>query len=288
MAICLGLSLSILDAVARGSVPVPYEHNWQWFSFAASLGGKPFLFDVPIGVLIDGPAALMLVVVTLVSLMVQLYSIAYMHEDTRYNRYFAFVSFFTASMLGLVISSNILVGFMSWELMGLSSYLLIGFWFEKDGPTHAQKKAFMTTKLGDCGLYLALLFIFAKVGSFQISQIHRFINQGLYDADGRHRDRARYPFWGHGEVRAVSAVYLASRRDGRSHARLGADPRRDHGRGGIFVVARLYFVFLAAPDVMLAAAWIGCSRPSSPPRWRLSATTSNACWPSRPSHSSAS
>ncbi|MEQ1919276.1 MAG: proton-conducting transporter membrane subunit, partial [Elusimicrobiota bacterium] len=178
MAICLGLSLSILAAVAGGTIPLPYEHNWQWFSFAASIGGKAFLYDMPIGVLIDGPAALLLVVVTLVSLMVQIYSIAYMHEDTRYKRYFAFVSFFTASMLGLVVSSNILVGFMSWELMGLSSYLLIGFWFEKDGPTEAQKKAFMTTKLGDSGLYLALLFIFAKVGSFQITQIHHFINQG--------------------------------------------------------------------------------------------------------------
>ena len=258
MAICLGLSLSILDAVARGSVPVPYEHNWQWFSFAASLGGKPFLFDVPIGVLIDGPAALMLVVVTLVSLMVQLYSIAYMHEDTRYNRYFAFVSFFTASMLGLVISSNILVGFMSWELMGLSSYLLIGFWFEKDGPTHAQKKAFMTTKLGDCGLYLALLFIFAKVGSFQISQIHRFINQGymtpavaavialgiLFGAMGK---SAQFPLF----------IWLPDAMEGPTpvsaliHAATMV-------AAGIFVVARLYFVFLAAPDVMLAAAWIGC------------------------------
>ncbi|MDD5303382.1 MAG: NADH-quinone oxidoreductase subunit L [Elusimicrobia bacterium] len=259
MAICLGLSLSILSAVAGGSVPLPYEHNWQWFSFAASIGGKSFIYDMPIGVLIDGPAALLLVVVTLVSLMVQIYSIAYMHEDTRYKRYFAFVSFFTASMLGLVVSSNILVGFMSWELMGLSSYLLIGFWFEKDGPTEAQKKAFMTTKLGDSGLYLALLFIFAKVGSFQITQIHQFINQGymtptvatviavgiLFGAMGK---SAQFPLF----------IWLPDAMEGPTpgsaliHAATMV-------AAGIFVVARLYFVFLAAPDAMLAAAWIGCA-----------------------------
>ena len=259
MAICLGLSLSILKAVAGGALPLPYEHNWQWFSFAASIGGKSFIYDMPIGVLIDGPSALLLVVVTLVSLMVQIYSIAYMHEDTRYRRYFAFVSFFTSSMLGLVVSSNILVGFMSWELMGLASYLLIGFWFEKDGPTEAQKKAFMTTKLGDSGLYLALLFIFAKVGSFQITQIHQFITHGymstttatviaagiLFGAMGK---SAQFPLF----------VWLPDAMEGPTpgsaliHAATMV-------AAGIFVVARLYFVFLAAPDVMLAAAWIGCA-----------------------------
>ncbi len=259
MAICLGLSLSILGAVMTGSVSVPYEHNWHWFSFAASIAGKPFLYDMPIGVLIDGPAALLLVVVTLVSLMVQIYSIAYMHEDTRYKRFFAFVSFFTAAMLGLVVSSNILVGFLSWELMGLSSYLLIGFWFEKDGPTEAQKKAFMTTKLGDSGLYLALLFIFAKVGSFQITQIQQFIHQGymtpavatviaigiLFGAMGK---SAQFPLF----------IWLPDAMEGPTpgsaliHAATMV-------AAGIFVVARLYFVFLAAPDAMLAAAWIGCA-----------------------------
>ncbi|PIR19119.1 MAG: NADH-quinone oxidoreductase subunit L, partial [Elusimicrobia bacterium CG11_big_fil_rev_8_21_14_0_20_64_6] len=258
MAICLGMSLSILAAVAGGSVSLPYEHNWPWFSFAASIGGKSFIYDMPIGVLIDGPVALMLVVVTLVSLMVQIYSIAYMHADTRFKRYFAFVSFFTASMLGLVVSSNILVGFMSWELMGLSSYLLIGFWFEKDGPTEAQKKAFMTTKLGDSGLYLALLFIFAKVGSFQITQIHQFINHGymtpvvatviaigiLFGAMGK---SAQFPLF----------IWLPDAMEGPTpgsaliHAATMV-------AAGIFVVARLYFVFLASPDAMLAAAWIGC------------------------------
>src|SRR5579859_3188122 len=170
MTLCLLLAVAIFAGFASGSVALPYEKNWDWFSFATSVGGKPFVYSMPVGVLIDPPAALLLVAVCLVSLMVQVYSIEYMHDDTRYKRYFAFVSFFTATMLGLVVSSNLLVGFMCWELMGLASYLLIGFWFERPGPCAAQIKAFMTTKLGDSGLYLALLLIYAKVGSFQLSQ----------------------------------------------------------------------------------------------------------------------
>ncbi|UPT72458.1 MAG: hypothetical protein M0D55_10745 [Elusimicrobiota bacterium] len=258
MAVCLGISLSILSAFASGAVPGGvYERNWPWFSFAASFAGRPFVYDMPVGVLIDGPVAILLVVVTLVSLMVQIYSIAYMHDDTRYKRYFAFVSFFTASMLGLVVSSNLLVAFMSWELMGLASYLLIGFWFEKDGPTEAQKKAFMTTKLGDSGLYLALLFLFAKVGSFQLTQIHQFYDKGympaaaacaiaigiLFGAMGK---SAQFPLF----------IWLPDAMEGPTpgsaliHAATMV-------AAGIFLVARTYFCFLAAPDVMHAAAWIG-------------------------------
>ncbi len=259
MTICFGLALSVLGAVAEGRILLPYEHNWRWFSFAASMGGKSFLYDMPIGVLIDGPAALLLVVVTFVSLMVQIYSIAYMREDSRYRRYFAFVSFFTASMLGLVLSSNLLVSFMSWELMGLSSYLLIGFWFEKDGPTEAQKKAFMTTKLGDCGLYLALLFLFAKVGSFQLTQIHHYYSQGwmaapaaaaiaigiLFGAMGK---SAQFPLF----------VWLPDAMEGPTPAS-ALIHAATMVAAGIFLVARVFFVFTAAPEVMTAVAWIGCA-----------------------------
>ncbi|MDE2512275.1 MAG: NADH-quinone oxidoreductase subunit L, partial [Elusimicrobia bacterium] len=98
MAICLLMAVSILWGFAAGTVALPYEHNWQWFSFATTVGGNSFAYAMPVGVLIDPPAALVLVVVTLVSLMVQIYSVSYMHDDTRYKRYFAFVSFFTAAM----------------------------------------------------------------------------------------------------------------------------------------------------------------------------------------------
>mgnify|MGYP001593911493 CR=1 FL=1 len=259
MAICLGMSLSILSAAASGALPLPVEKNWDWFSFAASVDGKSFVYSMKVGTLIDGPAALLLVVVTLVSLMVQIYSIAYMHDDKRYNRYFAFVSFFTAAMLGLVVSSNLLVGFMSWELMGLASYLLIGFWFEKDGPCEAQKKAFMTTKLGDSGLYLALLFLFAKVGSFQLTQIHQFYDKGYMPAGAAVVIAIGLIFGAMGKsAQAPLFVWLPDAMEGPTpgsaliHAATMV-------AAGIFLVARTYFVFQAAPSVMDAAAWIGCA-----------------------------
>jgi len=257
MGVCLALSVSIFWAAAAGTVALPYEHNWHWFSFAAQVAGKPFVYDMPIGVLIDGPAAVTLVVVAMVSLMVQVYSVAYMHGDIRFKLYFAYVSFFTAAMLGLVASSNLLVTFACWELMGLSSYLLIGFWFEREGPCEAQKKAFMTTKLGDSGLYLALLFLYAKVGSFQLSQIYQFFDKGymppmvatviglgiLLGAAGK-------------SAQAPLFIWLPDAMEGPTpgsaliHAATMV-------AAGILLVSKTYFVFLASPTAMEAAGWVG-------------------------------
>ena len=257
MAICLAMAASILWGFAAGTVALPYEQNWTWFSFATTIGGSSFVYPMSAGVLIDPSSALVLFAVTLVSLMVQVYSVAYMHDDMRYKRYFAFVSFFTAAMLGLVVSSNLLVTFMCWELMGVTSYLLIGFWFERTGPNEAQKKAFMTTKLADSGLYLALLLIYAKVGSFQLAQIYQFFNHGympaaaatvcglgiLFGAMGK---SAQFPLF----------IWLPDAMEGPTpgsaliHAATMV-------AAGILVVAKLYFVFLAAPVAMEAAAWIG-------------------------------
>ena len=257
MGACLAIAVSIFWAAATGAVALPYEHNWRWFSFAASVAGRSFVYDMPVGILIDGPAAVTLVVVTLVSLMVQVYSVAYMHGDIRFKRYFAFVSFFTAAMLGLVASSNLLVTFACWELMGLSSYLLIGFWFEREGPCEAQKKAFMTTKLGDSGLYLALLLIFAKVGSFQLSQIAQFFDKGLMPAAvatvigigiliGAAGKSAQAPLF----------IWLPDAMEGPTpgsaliHAATMV-------AAGILLVSKTYFVFLASPTAMESAAWMG-------------------------------
>src|SRR5262249_41284446 len=126
---CLIQSLAILWLALSGSVTLPYEANWKWFSMATDVGGNSFAYQLPAGVLIDGAAAVMLVVVTLVSFLVQVYSLAYMHGDVRFKRYYAYLSFFTASMLGLIVSSSLLITFACWELVGLSSYLLIGHWF---------------------------------------------------------------------------------------------------------------------------------------------------------------
>ena len=127
---------------------------------------------VNIGINLDGLTAVMLVVVTGVSLLVQIYSQEYMRGDEGYNRYYAFMSLFTASMLSLVLASSIIQLFASWELVGLCSYLLIGFWFFKDSARKAATKAFLVTRIGDLGFMMALLIIYTKAGTLDISGIH--------------------------------------------------------------------------------------------------------------------
>ena len=106
-----------------------------------------------IGFLIDGLTAMMMCVVTFVSLMVHIYTIGYMHEDEGYNRFFAYISLFTFSMLMLVMSNNLLQLFFGWEAVGLVSYLLIGFWYNKPSAIFANMKAFLVNRVGDCLLY---------------------------------------------------------------------------------------------------------------------------------------
>ena len=116
----------------------------------------------------------MLIVVTVVSLMVQIYSQGYMNGDPGYHRYYAFMSLFTASMLGLVLADNLLFIFVFWEMVGLCSYLLIGFWFHRPAAANAAKKAFIVTRLGDFGFLAAILLIFFNTGTFDIAQLHHW------------------------------------------------------------------------------------------------------------------
>ena len=149
-----------------------------------ALGFEPHLwlnlFDLHIemGVRIDGLSAIMAVVVTSVSLLVQIYSVGYMHGDSGYARYFAFMSLFTAAMLGLVLASSLLQLFVHWELVGLASYLLIGFWFHRPSAAAAAKKAFIVTRFGDFAFLLAVLLIFGKAGTFDIHEINELALAG--------------------------------------------------------------------------------------------------------------
>ncbi len=135
--------------------------------------------SVQIGILMDSLTAVMLVVVTLVSLMVQIYSQGYMRGDPGYHRYFAWMSLFTMSMLGLVLANNLLMMFVFWEMVGLSSYLLIGFWFHKPAAANAAKKAFIVTRLGDFGFLAALLLLFANTGTFDIIALRGLAISGV-------------------------------------------------------------------------------------------------------------
>ena len=128
--------------------------------------------NISIGIMMDSLTAVMLVVVTGVSLMVQIYSQGYMQGDPGYHRYYAWMSLFTASMLGVVLASNLLMIFVFWEMVGLCSYLLIGFWFHRPAAANAAKKAFIVTRFGDFGFLAAILLLYANTGTFDISQLH--------------------------------------------------------------------------------------------------------------------
>jgi len=135
-----------------------------------------FVFNV--GLIMDSLTVVMLIVVTVVSLMVQIYSQGYMQGDPGYHRYFAFMSLFSAAMLGLVMADSLLLAFVFWELVGLGSYLLIGFWFHKPSAANAAKKAFIVTRLGDFGFLAAILALYANTGTFNIAELHELAIAG--------------------------------------------------------------------------------------------------------------
>ena len=137
-------------------------------------------FDFTVGILMDPLTAIMLVVVTGVSLMVQVYSIGYMRNDPGYARYFAYMSLFTASMIGLVIAGNIVQLFVFWELVGLCSYLLIGFWYHRPEATAAAKKAFIVTRLGDFGFLLAIMYFFFNADAFVAKELNPLLITDIY------------------------------------------------------------------------------------------------------------
>ena len=138
----------------REVVPEPEAHTVNWIS----LGGVTF----SMGFYLDSVTVIMLIVVTLVSSLVHIFSMGYMHGDPRYPRFFAYLSLFSFSMLFLVVSDNLLGIYIGWELVGLCSYLLIGFWFEKDSAANACKKAFLTTRVGDVGMFIGMMMLFTK------------------------------------------------------------------------------------------------------------------------------
>jgi NADH-quinone oxidoreductase subunit L len=126
---------------------------------------------IDIGIRLDPVSAAMLLVITIVALCVQIYSLGYMHRDARVGWYYAVLSLFTAAMLALVLADNFLMLYLAWEIMGLCSYLLIGFWHEQEAPRRASIKAFLTTRVGDVGFALGLFVMYATVGSFEFEAV---------------------------------------------------------------------------------------------------------------------
>jgi NADH-quinone oxidoreductase subunit L len=131
--------------------------NFTWLTFGDQTLRLGFVLD-PIG-------AAMLVMISLVGLCIFVFSVGYMAGDKDFTRFFAYLSFFSGAMLGLVIANSLLLLFMFWELVGLASYLLIGFWIERPSAAAAAKKAFITTRIGDMGFFLGLLWLYSRSGT---------------------------------------------------------------------------------------------------------------------------
>jgi NADH-quinone oxidoreductase subunit L len=167
MGIDLVLAIVLLGRVIggfHGTADIPwFDIGWLHVTFSVAL---------------DPLASVMLLVVTTVSFLVHVYSTGYMHGDPRYSRYFAFLSLFSFSMLGLVLAASFFIIFIFWELVGLSSYLLIGFWFEKKSASDAGKKAFITTRTGDLGFMVGIFLIYGAIGSFTFADAFKAVHSG--------------------------------------------------------------------------------------------------------------
>ncbi|MBI3606582.1 MAG: NADH-quinone oxidoreductase subunit L [Nitrospirae bacterium] len=162
VAISFILSISLLMQMMSGAMPIDVTvYSWVF-------GGG---IDIPIGFLIDPLSSVMLMVVTGVGLLIHIYSIGYMHGDEGYYRFFTYLNLFMVSMLLLVMGDNYLVLFIGWEGVGLCSYLLIAFWFEKESAIKAGTKAFVVNRIGDAGFLIAIFLIAQQFGTLNYLEV---------------------------------------------------------------------------------------------------------------------
>ena len=136
-------------------------------------------FTIRLGFLVDNITIIMLLVVALISTCTHIFSTQYLKGDIRYSRYFAYLGLFTFSMNGIVLANNLMSMYMFWELVGVSSYLLIGHWFEKDSAANASKKAFLTNRVGDIGFFIGIMLLYNAIGSFAFSDIFNGVSTGI-------------------------------------------------------------------------------------------------------------
>ncbi|MGB0561151.1 MAG: NAD(P)H-quinone oxidoreductase subunit 5 [Spirulinaceae cyanobacterium] len=230
-----------------------YSRSFEW----AAAGD----FHLTMGYIIDPLTAVMLVIVTTVALLVMLYTDGYMAHDPGYVRFYAYLSIFSASMLGLVISPNLVQIYIFWELVGMCSYLLIGFWYDRQAAADACQKAFVTNRVGDFGLLLGILGLYWATGSFDFAVIGERLDTlvasgalaggmatlfGILVFLGPVAKSAQFPLH----------VWLPDAMEGPTpisaliHAATMV-------AAGVFLVARMYPVFEQLPTVMTVIAWTG-------------------------------
>lgn len=167
------LSIKVLSNMLGGAKTQEVSVDWLNIPPMGEFKG----LNIQMGILIDPLSSLMLVIVTFVATLVILYSIGYMKGDNGFSRYFAYISLFTFSMLLLVISNNYFQMFAGWELVGLCSYLLIGFWFHKPSAANASKKAFITNRWADFGFMIGIILLFVKFGTFNFGELAMMIER---------------------------------------------------------------------------------------------------------------
>ncbi len=247
------LALGVLGAVITRPVVMadPFVQKALW----AKVGE----IELTMGVLVDPLTAMMLIVVTTVSLLVQIYSIGYMAHDPGAGRFFAFLSLFASSMLGLVLSVNFMQMYAFWELVGLCSYLLIGFYYYKDSAREAAKKAFITTRIGDFGMLLGILLVQLTLGSLDFVELKTIVPTFIWESGS--------------SALVVIALLLFIGPIGKSgqfplhvwlpDAMEGPTPVSAliHAAtmvvAGVYLVGRAYFLFSALPVVLEVIAWVG-------------------------------
>ena len=252
---CVGaaavLSYAVLAQQLAGAGATEVLFNW------ASAG----TFTLEMGFRVDALGAVMLALVTTIALLVMVYSDGYMAHDKGYVRFFTYLALFSSSMLGLVISPNLLEIYVFWELVGMCSYLLVGFWYDRDGAANAAQKAFVVNRVGDFGLLLGILGLFWATGSFGFEQIGSRLQEAIASGSvstgvavllcllvfmGPMAKSAQFPLH----------VWLPDAMEGPTpisaliHAATMV-------AAGVFLVARLQPVYLPFPQVQLFIAVIG-------------------------------
>jgi len=161
----------LLDKIHGGVLSAPGLSGWDWIEYAG--------FRLRLGFAVDQLTIVMLVVVSFVALMVQVYSVGYMKDDPHYGWFFTCMSLFAAAMLTLVLADNFLLLYIAWEGVGFCSYLLIGFWNERRSAAEAAKKAFVTTRIGDVGLLIGIIMLWRATGTFDMREIFHAAEAGV-------------------------------------------------------------------------------------------------------------
>ncbi|PYM08645.1 MAG: NADH-quinone oxidoreductase subunit L [Candidatus Rokuibacteriota bacterium] len=249
--VCVGGSLAAAARLWLAPLGAPLVRRWEWIP----ADGGPL---VTVGIYLDPTAQAMLVLVTLVAFLVQLYSLSYLREEPApaLGRYYTYQSLFAFSMLGLVLAPNFVEMFIFWELVGLCSYLLIGFWYERPAAARAAVKAFWTTRLGDVGFVIGIVLLWRATGTFDFEALFGLAEAGRLPAGlaltmfliylGAVGKSAQFPLH----------VWLPDAMEGPTpvsaliHAATMV-------AAGVFMVTRAFPLFAVVPEVLTIMAWVG-------------------------------